>query len=53
MTHFYRLMLYMTRFELAIARSTGRNTANLAQLQREELVWERELWNCQHRLNIN
>ena len=53
MKHFYAFMLWMTRFDLAIARSTGRNPANIAQLQREELVWERELWNCQHRLNIN
>ena len=52
MTHFYTLLLWMTRFELAIARSTGRNPANLAQLQREELVWERELWNAEHPLHF-
>ena len=35
MTYFYRFMLWCLRHEIIIARSTGRNPANIQQLQRE------------------
>jgi hypothetical protein len=43
MKHFYAFMLWMASFELAIARSTGRNPDNIDQLQREESKWQHEL----------
>lgn len=43
MKYFYAFLLWMTQFELAIARSTGRNPANIEQLQREEEKWQHAL----------
>lgn len=50
MKHFAHLMLWLTRFDLAIARSTGRNPDNIAQLQKEESEWELALFNQEWRL---
>ena len=48
MTHFYRFMIAMLTLELAIARGTGRNPANVQQLQcelneYELLLFKREM----------
>lgn len=43
MFHFYRFMLAMTRFELQIARTTGRNPKQIAALRHDELSWEKSL----------
>ena len=47
---FTRLMLWIVRFDLAIARSTGRNPTHIAQLQKEESEWELALFNETWRL---
>lgn len=39
----YRFLLFMTQLELAIAKATGRNPANIEQLQKEESKWQHEL----------
>jgi hypothetical protein len=36
-------MLWWSRVDLAIAKSTGRNPANIEQLQKEESRWQHEL----------
>lgn len=41
---FYSFMLAWLRFDLAVARSTGRNPANIQQLQREISEYERLLF---------
>ena len=41
---FYRFMVWATSFELSIARSTGRNPNNVAQLSTDLSKWEGELW---------
>ena len=43
MRAFYQLMLHLARFELAIARTTGRNPANIAALAQDESRWEHAL----------
>lgn len=43
MKYFYQFMLLWTQFDLAIAKSTGRNPANVEQLQKEEERWSREV----------
>jgi hypothetical protein len=48
MTYFYRFMIWSITLELAIARSTGRNPANVQQLQcelneYELLLFKREM----------
>lgn len=48
MRYFYRFLLFFTRFDLAIARSTGRDTRNIAQLSQEELAYEQALWVLEH-----
>ncbi len=48
MRYFYRFMLFMVEFELAIARTTGRDPAHIRQLTRDVDYWQRE---CQ-RLEI-
>jgi hypothetical protein len=50
MITFYRLMLYLTQFELAIARSTGRRQESIAALIADEQRWEKALWDCQNPL---
>lgn len=47
MTYFYRTMIWLTEFELAIARSTGRNHDNIEQLQRDLSGWELDLFKVQ------
>ena len=44
MTYFYRFMLWCLRHEIIIARSTGRNPANIQQLQREISELELKQW---------
>ena len=44
MTYFYRFMLWCLRHEIVIARSTGRNPANIQQLQREISELELKQW---------
>lgn len=39
----YTFLLFMTRFELAIAKATGRSPDNITQLQKEEREWEKAL----------
>lgn len=41
---FYSFMLAWLRFDLAAARSTGRNLAHIQQLQREISEYERLLF---------
>lgn len=41
---FYTFILAWLRFDLAVARSTGRNPANIQQLQREISEYERLLF---------
>lgn len=43
MTFFYRILLAWSRFDLAIARSTGRNPSHVEQLQRDCSRWEHAL----------
>ena len=43
MRYLYSFLLFMTRFDLAIAKATDRNPENIAQLQKEERKWEKEL----------
>jgi hypothetical protein len=45
-------MLYLTQFELAIARSTGRRQESIATLIADEQKWEKALWDCKHPLII-
>ena len=40
MRTFYAALLWLTRFELAIARSTGRNLTDITQLIDDECRWE-------------
>ena len=42
--NFYRCMLWCLRHEIVIARSTGRNPANIQQLQREISELELKQW---------
>ena len=44
MKYFYAVALLLIRFDLAIARSTGRNPANIRQLSAEEREYEHLLW---------
>lgn len=44
MTTFYRLMVWAIRYDLTIARSTGRNPDHVAQLCSDLSKWELELW---------
>lgn len=48
--HFYRLMSWLTDFELQIARGTGRNPENVQQLVREHHEYNRliRLWEVNH-----
>ena len=51
MKYFYAFMLYATQFELALARKAPiRNRDNIAQLEADELKWEKEykLWEVNH-----
>jgi hypothetical protein len=43
MTPFYRIMLWLAEFELAIALSTGRNPKHLEALRADVTRWERAL----------
>ena len=47
--YFYRAMLYMLTIERQIARSTGRNPANIAHLSSE--IQEYQLLILKHELN--
>ena len=53
MKTFYTLLLYWTRFDLTVARSTGRGQHFIAALLADEARWERALWNLEHPLNLN
>lgn len=44
MRRFYTLLLWLHRFELAIARSTGRRRANIAKLKGDVERWQRAIW---------
>jgi len=44
MKTFYQLMLHLVRFELAVARSTGRSQENIAALSQDECRWEHALF---------
>ena len=50
MIAFYRTMLFLTRFGLQIARSTGRNPESIAQLSREEAEYELLLFQAEKSL---
>jgi len=48
---FYATLLWLTRFELAIAKAAPvRNPANITALKADEMKWERELrlWELNH-----
>lgn len=47
---FYRFLLWATDRELVIARSTGRNPANINQLQREVEEYKLALFKLEHSL---
>ena len=53
MKTFYTLLLYWTRFDITVARSTGRGQHFIAALLADESRWERALWNLEHPLHIN
>ena len=53
MKTFYTLLLFFTRFDLAIARSTGRNPDHIAALCADERAYEKALWDLDHQLHIN
>jgi hypothetical protein len=50
MIYFYTFMEWATKFELAIARSTGRNPDNIRQLKKELAHWshQRDLYEVRH-----
>ncbi len=48
-----RTMLYLTQFELAIARSTGRRQESIAALIADESRWEKALWDCRNPLILD
>ena len=50
---FYRFLLTWTRFDITLARSTGRGQHFIAALLADEERWERALWNLEHPLHIN
>lgn len=50
---FYRFLLTWTRFDITLARSTGRGQHFIAALLADEARWERALWNLEHPLHIN
>lgn len=50
---FYTLLLHWTRFDIAVARSTGRGQHFIAALLADEARWERALWNLEHPLHVN
>ena len=50
---FYRFLLTWTRFDITLARSTGRGQHFIAALLADEARWERALWNLEHPLNLN
>jgi len=50
MIHFYKFLLYWTRFDLTVARSTGRRQESIAALIADEQRWEKALWDCQNPL---
>ena len=50
---FYTLLLRWTRFDITVARSTGRGQHFIAALLADEARWERALWNLEHPLNLN
>lgn len=47
---FYRFMVWATMFELAIARSTGRNLDSINHLQQRLQYWELALWELDWRM---
>ncbi len=47
---FYALLLWLTRREIVIARSTGRNPSNILALRQDEDEYERAL--CRLELGI-
>lgn len=53
MTTFYRILLTWTRFDLAVARSTGRGPQFIAALLADEQKWEKALWDLAHPLHYN
>ena len=50
---FYRFLLTWTRFDITLARSTGRGQHFIAALLADEARWERALWNLEHPLHVN
>ena len=53
MKTFYTLLLYWTRFDITVARSTGRGQHFIAALLADEARWERCLWNLEHPLHLS
>lgn len=53
MKTFYTLLLHWTRFDITVARSTGRGQHFIAALLADEARWERALWNLEHPLHVN
>ena len=51
--YFYLALLHWTRFDLTVARSTGRGQHFIAALLADEARWERALWNLEHPLHVN
>jgi hypothetical protein len=49
MKYFYALMLWLTEFELAITRSTGRNPENIRRLTQDYNRWLCEVQLCEIR----
>jgi hypothetical protein len=47
---FYRFLLVWSSIDLMIARSTGRNPADIAQLTHDCQKWELALWQQEWRL---
>ena len=50
---FYKFLLAWTRFDITVARSTGRGQHFIAALLADEARWERALWNLEHPLHVN
>ena len=50
MKTFYTILLHWTQFDLAVARSTGRNPQHIAALIADENRWKKALWDLDHPL---
>lgn len=50
MRFFYAILLHWSKFDLAVARSTGRDPRNIAAISADIDRWELELFNLDWRL---